>query len=90
MTARISWKPYMFDRSLPPLLGDMRVPTLLVWGSQDRIVPPVCGEQYARLLPDARLHVVEGGGHLLDLEEPEALAELVTGHARAKPLAQSA
>ena len=90
MTARISWKPYMFDRSLPPLLGDMRVPTLLVWGSQDRIVPPVCGEQYARLLPDARLHVVEGGGHLLELEEPEALAALVAGHARAKPLAQSA
>ncbi|MCE2392670.1 MAG: hypothetical protein J4G09_14525 [Proteobacteria bacterium] len=59
-------------------------------GQQDRIVPPVCGEQYARLLPDARLHLVEGGGHLLELEEPEALAALVAGHARAKPLAQSA
>ena len=84
MTARISWKPYMFNRALPPLLPDMRVPTLLVWGGEDRIVPPVCGEQYARL------HVVEGGGHLLDLEQPEALAQLVAEHARAKPLVQTA
>jgi pimeloyl-ACP methyl ester carboxylesterase len=80
MTARIAWKPYMFDRRLAPLLADLRLPALLVWGEQDRIVPRTCGERYARLLPDARLEIVSGAGHLVELEEPERIAELVCAH----------
>ena len=81
MTARVSWKPYMFSRRLAPLLGDLQVPTLLLWGELDRVVPPICGEQYARLLPNATLELIEGGGHLLELEEPERIAERIAAHA---------
>ena len=35
------------------------------------------GEQYARALPRSRLAVVEGAGHLVDMEQPEALAKLI-------------
>ena len=34
MTARVTWKPYMFNRRLTHLLGDMHVPTLIVWGDE--------------------------------------------------------
>ncbi|HEY7205346.1 MAG TPA: alpha/beta hydrolase [Methylomirabilota bacterium] len=77
MTFRIAWKPYMYSPTLPPLLGGVPTPALIVQGSRDRIVPPVCAEQYARALPKSRLAVVDGGGHFLDMEQPDALAKLI-------------
>ena len=78
MTFRIAWKPYMYNATLPHLLGGVAAPTLVVWGSDDRIVPRECGERYAKSLRDARLSIVDGAGHLVALEQPEALATLVT------------
>ena len=78
MTFRIAWKPYMYNPTLPHLLGAVAVPALVVWGRQDRIVPLECGERYAKALPRARLDVVDGAGHLVDMEKPDALASLVT------------
>jgi pimeloyl-ACP methyl ester carboxylesterase len=78
MTARLTWKPYMFNPRLPHFLPRVQVPSLIVWGREDQIVPVVCGEQYARLLPDARLHVLDKCGHLPPLEQPDAFADLVT------------
>jgi pimeloyl-ACP methyl ester carboxylesterase len=78
MTFRIAWKPYMYNPTLPHLLGAVAAPALIVWGRQDRIVPLECGERYAKALPRARLEIVEGAGHLVDMEQPDALASLVT------------
>ena len=77
MTFRIAWKPYMYNPTLPHLLPGVRTPALVVWGRGDRIVPLECGEHYARVLPQSRLAVVEGAGHFVDMEQPEALARLV-------------
>ena len=77
MTARVTWKPYMFNRRLAPLLGDMHLPTLLVWGKDDKVVPYECAEQYQAALPNASISVVEGAGHVVELEQPERLAALV-------------
>jgi pimeloyl-ACP methyl ester carboxylesterase len=81
MTTRVAWKPYMYDRRLPALLAEVVVPTLVVWGEHDAVVPPECGRRYAELIPGARLEVVAGAGHAVDLERPELLAELVRTHA---------
>jgi pimeloyl-ACP methyl ester carboxylesterase len=78
MTTRIGWKPYMVNRRLPHLLPELRMSTLLVWGERDRIVPLECAEQYASKLPQARLEIVAGCGHAVDLERPEALARLMS------------
>ena len=77
MTFRIAWKPYMYNPTLPHLLGGVATPTLIVWGRGDRIVPLECGERFAKALPSARLEIVEGGGHFLDMEKPDELARLV-------------
>jgi len=77
MTFRIAWKPYMYSPTLPHLLGGVRTPALVVWGRQDRVVPLECGEHYARALPGGRLVLLDRAGHFVELEQPEALAQLV-------------
>lgn len=77
MAARLSWKPYMHNPRLPRFLPRVTNPTLIVWGREDRIVPVGCGEQYRRLLPDARLTVLDQCGHLPPIEQPDAFARLV-------------
>jgi pimeloyl-ACP methyl ester carboxylesterase len=58
-------------------LGSIAVPALVIWGDDDRIVPPAHGERFAELLPDARLLTVRDCGHGLPFEAPEAVAEAI-------------
>lgn len=44
-------------------LGEIATPALLIWGGEDRIVPPAAGRLLAGLLPDARIVVISGAGH---------------------------
>jgi pimeloyl-ACP methyl ester carboxylesterase len=80
MVTRVTWKPYMYNRCLEPLLAEVAVPSLVVWGERDAVVPLECGERYAAGLAHARLEVVPGAGHAVDLEAPELLAALVRAH----------
>lgn len=78
MTARLTWKPYMHNPRLPEFLPRVTNPALIIWGREDRVVPVECGEQYRRLLPNARLTVLDQCGHLPPLEQPDRFADLVT------------
>ena len=77
MTARLTWKPYMHSPRLEHFLPHVSNPTLVVWGREDRVVPVVCGEQYRRAIPGARLRVLETCGHLPPIERPDVFATLV-------------
>jgi pimeloyl-ACP methyl ester carboxylesterase len=55
----------------------VRMPSLVVWGDQDRLVDPRLAPRLAAALPDARLQVQAGVGHLAMLESPEATARVV-------------
>jgi len=79
MSFRVAWKPYMYNMSLPHLLGGVKAPALVVWGDDDQIVPKSAGEVYAKSLPGARFETVANSGHCVDMEQPDALAKLVTG-----------
>jgi pimeloyl-ACP methyl ester carboxylesterase len=83
MTARVAWKPHMYNRRLAPLLTEVHVPALVVWGDADNVVPRECGERYAALLDGARLEIVADCGHAVDMERPAELARLVRSHAGA-------
>jgi pimeloyl-ACP methyl ester carboxylesterase len=77
MTARVTWKPWMWSLTLPDHLRAVRTPALVVWGRHDRIVPIDVGEQFVDALVDARLEVVEDAGHAVDLEQPDELARRI-------------
>ena len=59
------------------LAADVRVPTLLVHGADDAIVPVSISEACARLMPKARVEVVEECGHLVVLDQKARLHELI-------------
>ena len=78
MSFRVAWKPYMYSPTLPHLLGGVKAPALVVWGDDDRIVPKSAGELYAKSLPKARFETIAASGHCVDMEQPDALARLIT------------
>ncbi len=51
-------------------LGDIEIPTLIVWGQNDYVVPPDDAFEYARLIPHAELEIFERCGHLPQAEHP--------------------
>ncbi len=61
------------------LLPRITVPTLLVWGERDYMVPLHYGRTMARLLPHARLAVGRGLSHVPFFERPAAFHRLVAG-----------
>jgi 3-oxoadipate enol-lactonase len=72
-------------------LGRIAAPTLVVHGAQDRIIPAENGRVLAAGIPDARLHMLEGCGHLYPTEEPAVDEEIAAflAAAPAPPLATS-
>lgn len=63
-------------------LPGLAVPTLLVHGAEDRMIPPLNSRLMADRLRDARVHLLPGVGHMVPLETPESLATLVRDFAR--------
>jgi pimeloyl-ACP methyl ester carboxylesterase len=61
-------------------LGSIAAATLVVHGTEDRMLPVVNGELIARLVPGARLELLEGVGHMFWWEQPERSAALVRSH----------
>jgi pimeloyl-ACP methyl ester carboxylesterase len=59
------------------LARSLRPPTLVVWGNRDRLVDPALAPRLAGAVPDARLQVLEGVGHVAMLEAPEPTARAV-------------
>ncbi|MCZ2838664.1 alpha/beta fold hydrolase [Modestobacter sp. VKM Ac-2985] len=57
----------------------VRAPSLVVWGDRDKLVDPELAPRLAEVLPDARLQVQAGIGHLAMLEAPEPTARAVLG-----------
>jgi poly(3-hydroxyalkanoate) depolymerase len=60
-----------------PYLWRLRTPTLVIAGDRDPIIPLVNARILSGLLPDARLHVVQGGGHLFLIIQADETAHLV-------------
>lgn len=57
--------------------GSVPVPTLLVWGARDRLVPPELATAWRDLIPHARLELLSGARHVPMIETPDAFAQIV-------------
>jgi pimeloyl-ACP methyl ester carboxylesterase len=78
MSMRMCFKPYMYDPALPGMLPRIGVPTLVIHGRDDRIVPLECASLYTQAIPNAKLHVLDNCGHFAHLDRPAEVAQLVS------------
>ena len=77
-TALYAWEPYFHNPKLRRRLHRIDVPTMLVWGSEDRFVAPDSyGAAYQAAIPRALRATIDGAGHFPHLERPQAFADRV-------------
>jgi pimeloyl-ACP methyl ester carboxylesterase len=60
-----------------PLLGNIRHPALVIGADQDQAIPVENSRLMAEALPDSRLSVLQGGGHMVNLEQPAELNKAI-------------
>ena len=71
------------DRSLGlDFLGEIRVPSLIVWGAEDRLLPRSSAEHFRRSIPGVRVELLPACGHVPQLERPALTRKLVTDFLR--------
>ena len=72
----------LFGYDVRERLSEIEIPTLVVWGFADRIVPVQAALSYHRRIPNSRLEIFERTGHLPQLERPARFNRLVDGFLR--------
>jgi pimeloyl-ACP methyl ester carboxylesterase len=70
--------PYFYHRELRERLHRASMPSLVIWGGHDRMVPPAHGAAYHDGLPEAAgFEVIDGAGHAVHLEHQDRVADLI-------------
>ena len=80
-TARHGWSPYLHDPKLKRRLQRIDIPTLLLWGESDQMVDAAYPAGFAAAIPNATAKTVPDAGHFPHLENPAALAQMITDFA---------
>jgi pimeloyl-ACP methyl ester carboxylesterase len=75
----------MAETDLSDLLPHIAVPTLLIWGDLDVRSPLGIARQFEEAIPETELVVIEGAGHMSNLERPERVNDAVRKFCRAHP-----
>jgi pimeloyl-ACP methyl ester carboxylesterase len=73
-SARYGWQPRFFNPRLERWLHRVDVPTHIIWGDTDRIIPPVYAEAFHRLIPGSRVSMIARAGHLPHIEREAEVA----------------
>ena len=66
------------DAELERRLGDLKVPTLVLFGTRDRMIPPEMGRIYRGIMPNCHFVLVYDAGHAIGADRPEAFASVVS------------
>jgi pimeloyl-ACP methyl ester carboxylesterase len=84
--ARYCWSPYMHNPKLKQQLHRIRIPTLFLWGTADRVVSEAYGRSFCAAIPGAQFETIERAGHFPHIEQPEEFARraLAFGGAKAE------
>jgi len=76
-TARYGWSPFLHDPKLRARLHRIRIPTVLLWGRQDRMVSEPYGRAYCAAIPGARFEPIDQAGHFPHIEQPDEFADRI-------------
>lgn len=78
VTAKLTWQPRLYDPHLMKWLHRIDVPTLIVWGENDRVLPQAIAEAWQRGIPGAQRAMIAQCGHLPAIERPDQFTAAIT------------
>jgi pimeloyl-ACP methyl ester carboxylesterase len=70
--ARVYWER-PGDPKFMRYLHRIKMPTMIVWGDEDKLIPVEHTETWRKFIPNAEIKIYKGAGHLVHLEKPEAV-----------------
>jgi pimeloyl-ACP methyl ester carboxylesterase len=76
--AKLAWQPRLYNPHLAKWLHRIHLPTLIVWGDSDKVIPPAYGPAFRDLIPGARLAIIPPCGHLPHIEKTSEFVSLAT------------
>ena len=77
-TARVGWNPLLCNLKLRDRLYRITVPTLILWGASDRLVPVAHGKAYQEGIAGSKFVILEKCGHAPPFEKPEETVKMLT------------
>jgi len=77
MTAKLTWQPRMYNPHLYKWLHRIDVPVQIVWGAQDKVIPVQYADAFGKLIPSARVKVIEQCGHLPHIEKTQEVLNTI-------------
>lgn len=75
--ARLAWQPRFFNPNLRKWLHRVRVPTHIIWGDRDGIIPPDYAAEFQSLIPGSEIVMVSGTAHSPHIEKPDAVLSAI-------------
>lgn len=77
MTAKLAWHPRFHNPHLRKWLHRVDVPTLIIWGDDDKLIPTEHGPAYRELIPNSELEIIPACGHLPHVEKAQEFTSKV-------------
>jgi pimeloyl-ACP methyl ester carboxylesterase len=75
------WSPYLYNPKLHLRLHRIKVPTVLLWGEDDRFAPLGYAKRFAAQLREGRLETLTACGHRIYVDRPEVAAARIVSFA---------
>jgi pimeloyl-ACP methyl ester carboxylesterase len=76
-TAKFGWDPRWFNPSLERWLHRISVPTLVMWGENDKLFPKDYAARWGERIPNATVEIIPACGHVPAIEKPDVAAQKV-------------
>jgi pimeloyl-ACP methyl ester carboxylesterase len=80
--AKLTWQPRLYNPHLHKWLHRISVPTLILWGDDDHVIPTGYGPAFAELIPNSRLEIIARCGHLPQIERTDEFVGNIVAFAR--------
>jgi pimeloyl-ACP methyl ester carboxylesterase len=85
MATKLGWEPRWFNPALERWLHRVGVPTLVLWGRDDKLFPSAYAKAWAERIPDVRVELIPECGHRPHVEKAEVTAQKILAFLGGKP-----